>query len=176
VCQVTLNQFGRASNGQNFAKAPEVGKTIFISKAPQTLSFAAPPGISVGGTGVVAATSDQGLTPVTFTSTTPGVCTVSGSTVTGVAVGLCAITAWQLGNATYLPGAAALNFGIASAVIVCNLHMDGANPMLATKEGLILLRAMLGFTGTAVTNGTGIATPWATIRDDLNSKCGTAFQ
>ena len=38
---------------------------------------------------------------LTFTSTTTGVCTVTGSTVTIVAAGTCSITANQSGNANY---------------------------------------------------------------------------
>ncbi|HQR18044.1 MAG TPA: DUF4214 domain-containing protein [Gemmatimonadales bacterium] len=41
--------------------------------------------------------------PVTFSSQTPGVCTVSGNTVTIVAAGTCTIAADQEGNATYGP-------------------------------------------------------------------------
>lgn len=46
-----------------------------------------------------------------------------------------------------------------AALRPCNLRMDGVNPLLATKEGLILTRAMLGLKGSAVTAGTGITTP-----------------
>jgi hypothetical protein len=38
---------------------------------------------------------------VIFTNTTPGICSVAGSTVTGVAVGTCTITATQAGNSSY---------------------------------------------------------------------------
>src|SRR5207302_1267027 len=48
----------------------------------------------------VSATASSGLT-VTFSSTTPTVCTVSGATVTLRAVGLCTIAADQAGNAAY---------------------------------------------------------------------------
>lgn len=33
---------------------------------------------------------------------------------------------------------------------------------------------MLGLLGDAVTEGTGVTTPWNTIRDALNRDCGTA--
>ncbi len=48
----------------------------------------------------VSATASSGLS-VTFASTTQSVCTVSGSTVTLVAVGACTIQATQAGNSTY---------------------------------------------------------------------------
>lgn len=59
---------------------------------------------------------------------------------------------------------------------VCNLDMDGDNQLTASKEGLVLLRAMLGFTGNAVTTGTGISVgQWAAARPAINSNCGTSF-
>jgi mono/diheme cytochrome c family protein len=68
----------------------------------QSISFGPVPTVTVGGTGTVNATASSGL-PVTLTSTTQGVCTLSGNTVTGVKVGTCTIAANQAGNATYAP-------------------------------------------------------------------------
>ena len=62
----------------------------------------------------------------------------------------------------------------------CNLDIDGSGgaPNAAT-DGLMLVRAMLGFTGMAVTNGAIFGTPprntWPLIRDYLNGNCGTNF-
>ena len=53
--------------------------------------------------------------------------------------------------------------------------MNGTNSLLATVDGLILTRAMLGIVEGAVTAGTGVTTPWNTIGDVLNRDCGTAF-
>ncbi|MGA3029070.1 MAG: SBBP repeat-containing protein, partial [Bryobacteraceae bacterium] len=50
----------------------------------------------------VSATASSGL-PVSFNSQTTSVCTVSGSQVTLVAVGICTIQATQAGNAGYAP-------------------------------------------------------------------------
>jgi hypothetical protein len=52
----------------------------------------------------LAATATSGLA-VTFTTTTPTVCTVSGTAVTLVSSGTCTIVAAQAGNATYKPAA-----------------------------------------------------------------------
>src|SRR5208283_2365901 len=49
----------------------------------------------------VSATASSGLA-VSFASTTPAVCTVSGATVTLVAVGTCTIQATQAGDANYV--------------------------------------------------------------------------
>ncbi|MDP4028637.1 MAG: fibronectin type III domain-containing protein [Gallionella sp.] len=68
----------------------------------QTITFATPlPTVVVGGTGTVSATATSGLT-VTFTApTTTSVCTLSGSTITGVAAGKCTVAADQAGNGSY---------------------------------------------------------------------------
>ena len=59
----------------------------------------------------------------------------------------------------------------------CDLSTSIATGTLAaTREGLILLRAMLGLTGAAVTAGTGVTSSWATLRDQFNTYCGTNFQ
>lgn len=69
----------------------------------QTIAFT-DPGTQTMGTAVPAlvATATSGLS-VTFTSATPSVCTVSGTTVTLVSAGTCTIDANQAGNATYAP-------------------------------------------------------------------------
>ena len=75
--------------------------TIAISKAAQTITFGGLSGKTYGAADFsVSATSSSGL-PVSFTSNDADVCTVSGSTVSIVAVGTCSITANQAGNSLY---------------------------------------------------------------------------
>ena len=76
------------------------------SPPDQLITFAAAPtGAVVGGTGIsVGATATSGL-PVTYGSTTPGICVVdstSGS-LTLLAAGTCTIAADQAGNGTWAP-------------------------------------------------------------------------
>jgi len=71
--------------------------------ASQTIDFPNPGTQTVGFTLTASATS--GL-DVSFASSTPGVCTVSGSDVEKVANGTCTITASQAGNATWSAAAA----------------------------------------------------------------------
>ena len=164
-----------ATQGGNANAASAVADLSFsVGVGAPTLTFGAAPFITVGGTGTVSVTSDRNATPVSLTSTTP-TCTLASGVVTGVSSGLCTIQAAQSAASSYTAASANLSFSIGAAALICNLYMDGVNPMLASKEGLILARAMLGFTGTAVTQGTGITMPWETIRDALNAKCGTAF-
>lgn len=76
-----------------FVTSPKASQTIgAINFSPTTLA--------VNGTITASATATSNLA-VSFTSTTPGVCTASGSTVTGVAAGTCTIAADQAGNANY---------------------------------------------------------------------------
>ena len=67
----------------------------------QTITFAQPLNMVLGSTpAALSATSSSGLT-VSFTSTTTGECTVSGSTLTILTAGTCSITASQAGNGSY---------------------------------------------------------------------------
>ena len=75
---------------------------ISISQAAQAIDFPAIPGVTFGVPSfALDATTDSGL-PITYTSLTPSVCTVSGSTVTIVGVGTCAIEASQAGDGNVL--------------------------------------------------------------------------
>jgi hypothetical protein len=61
----------------------------------------------------------------------------------------------------------------------CSLDVDGNGAKEALTDGLIILRALFGLTGTAVTNGAigaGAArTTWAQLQPYLNGNCGTNF-
>ncbi|TAG78819.1 MAG: hypothetical protein EAZ21_11905 [Betaproteobacteria bacterium] len=57
----------------------------------------------------------------------------------------------------------------------CSLDMDGAGGVQATKEGLVLLRSMLGMSDVYAVLGTGITQPqWSAVKANLNANCGTA--
>ena len=76
--------------------------------AVQAITFGSAPTVAVGGTGTVSANGGASGNAVTFTSTTTGICTVSGTnggTVTGVAAGACIIAANQAGNTSYAAAA-----------------------------------------------------------------------
>lgn len=68
----------------------------------QTITFGPAPTVVVGGSGALTATASSGL-PVTFSSTTPAICSVTGSSVAGLAIGSCIVAANQAGNAKYSP-------------------------------------------------------------------------
>jgi hypothetical protein len=76
-----------------------------ISQATQTIVFTSTPPnpFILGSTYAVSATGGASGNPVTFSSLTPAICSLSGSTVTAVSVGPCRIAADQAGNNNYLP-------------------------------------------------------------------------
>ena len=67
---------------------------------PQTITFGSIPTQTVGKPLTLAATASSGLA-VTYTSSTPSVCTVAASTVTLSVPGTCTIVAAQAGNGVY---------------------------------------------------------------------------
>jgi hypothetical protein len=100
TCTITAFQDGRDS----YAAARKVQHSFQVTppaRKSQTITFAPPPSTTVGVPVALSASASSGL-PVSFTSGTPGVCTVSGSTVTTVAADTCMITASQGGSASYL--------------------------------------------------------------------------
>jgi serine protease AprX len=65
----------------------------------------------------VSATASSGL-PIAFSSATQSICTINGSTVTGIAPGTCTIAANQAGNASFL----------AAPQVTANITVTAANP------------------------------------------------
>ncbi len=61
-----------------------------------------------------------------------------------------------------------------NANIACNLDMNGDNVLSHTVEGLVLVRAMLGFGADAIVAGTGVPA-WNPVRERLNAFCGSNF-
>ena len=66
-----------------------------------------------------------------------------------------------------------------AAGLPCSLDVDGNTKVDALSDGLMLIRAMFGLTGTSVTNnavGENAARPtWGQIQPFLNTSCGTTF-
>ena len=93
-----------------FAVTDSQGRTISVNRTlkvagSQSITFGSVPVLAFGGgTGTVTATGGASGNAVTFTSTTPLICTVSGtngSTVTALTAGNCILAANQAGNANY---------------------------------------------------------------------------
>ncbi len=91
--------------------------------AQQSLSFSGVPiqPVLSGGTLSLVATSSIGLA-VSYTTATPGVCSVDGTTgvVKTLAAGTCTIVANQAGSATVTPATAQASFKVMSPSVVVN--------------------------------------------------------
>ena len=108
----TSTDFPGTSGGVQAVIGDDIYGDAFVSRlsgdlkaiSPQTITFGAQPGQTYTSGGSFAlnplATASSGL-PVSYSSTTPSVCTISGTTVTMVSVGTCTIQATQAGNASW---------------------------------------------------------------------------
>ncbi|PIQ56296.1 MAG: hypothetical protein COW02_01340, partial [Comamonadaceae bacterium CG12_big_fil_rev_8_21_14_0_65_59_15] len=74
-CTIVADQAGNA----NYTAAPQATQIIAVSAGAQSVSFGPVPAISVGGSGTVSATGGASGNAVTFTSTTPTICTTGGT-------------------------------------------------------------------------------------------------
>ena len=97
MCTIQATQGGNV----NWTPATPVNQSFQVTQAAQTITFGTLSDKALGTAPfTVAATSSSGLA-VSFSSQTVAACTVSGTTVTLVAVGTCTIQATQGGNANY---------------------------------------------------------------------------
>jgi outer membrane protein OmpA-like peptidoglycan-associated protein len=117
---------------------------------PQSINFAQPSGGNVGTAFASGATATSGLT-VTLTSSTTGVCTVSGLTITPVAVGTCTIVAAQSGGTsggtTYSAATSVTRSFTVSAALLLNIayRIDWA-----TNTGYGYMNPQYAYTGSTV--------------------------
>jgi hypothetical protein len=101
TCVIDANQAGNA----NYDTATQVQQSFDLGPGIQTITFTStPPSPAIlGGTYAVTATGGASGNPVTFSidPSANGSCSISGATVTFVAVGTCVIDANQAGNSNY---------------------------------------------------------------------------
>jgi hypothetical protein len=98
TCTITASQAG----DNRYGAAKPVSKSFPVQKIPQTISFTPPASATIDKLVTLTATASSGL-PVTYTTSTPDVCTISGTTVTASQAGTCTITASQPGDGRYAP-------------------------------------------------------------------------
>jgi hypothetical protein len=103
TCTITASQPGGPNPDRDdppYEAAPDVTQSFQVQAPPaaQTITFRQPPPVTAGMPVTLSASASSGL-PVSFSSDTPPVCTVSGSAVATLAAGTCTITASQAGTA-----------------------------------------------------------------------------
>ena len=100
----------RATNGAG-AGTPSSASNEVTPKASQSISFTNPGDQIVGTTVSLGASASSGLS-VSFSSSTPTICTVTGNQVTLVAVGTCTLSADSAGSAAYEAGSSSQSFTV----------------------------------------------------------------
>ena len=98
-----------------------------VAPAPQSITFTSSPpaNATVGGAPyLVSAVGGASGNPVTFSSATPGVCAVSGATVTFVGAGTCTVDASQAGDADYLPAPTVAQSFAVGRVVKCRTRLE----------------------------------------------------
>ena len=128
-----------------------------IVPAPQTIAFDSIASQPVGSSVLLTATASSGL-PVTFISSTPAVCTVTGTTATLFTAGSCTIVASQSGNAANNP---APTVGQSFSVVVQGFSLSITTPVLTQPQGssggdAITVARLNGFSGTLVYSVAGL--------------------
>jgi hypothetical protein len=98
TCTVVASQPGNAQ----YAPADSMSGSFPVGKIPQTIDFRPPQDVAFGRPVMLIATASSRL-PVSYSTDTPDVCTVSGSTLTPAKAGTCTVTASQPGDDKYLP-------------------------------------------------------------------------
>ncbi len=162
----TLNNGIAEMSSASYKLASSVGDSSFTARLTP-LSSALAPGfwhavigatqgcvLDVDGNGVISATAD-GLMILRAMLGLSDTAVTQGATVNGAPR-----TTWAQ---------------IAPYVHLAALNIDGSGNANAATDGVLLLRAMFGLTGSAVTSGITTRT-WADIRTYLNTQCGGSFQ
>lgn len=102
TCTVAANQPG---DSIYWLAAPTVTQSTTVIGTPQSINFPLVADQTLdSATLQVTATATSGL-PVSLASQTPGVCSVSGTAVSLIAVGTCTLIATQAGNSMYMAAA-----------------------------------------------------------------------
>ena len=163
-----INNGVASMTSANYALSSSVGDTTFTARQTST-GFVLSPGfwhsvigvtqgcvIDIDGNQTISATSD-GLMLLRAMLGLTDVAVTQGATVPGAPR-----TTWAQ---------------IAPYVHLAALNLDGTGNANAATDGVLLLRAMFGLTGTAVTNGITLAPgrTWTDIRAYLNTQCGGNF-
>ena len=142
-CVVAADQAGNS----NVAAAPRVTQTVTAGLRSQTITFNPLAARTYGDANFAPlATASSGLS-ATFASSTVGVCTVSGVSVTIVSAGTCTVTALQAGDSSFAAApSVSQSFVVAKrpitmAVAIANRQWD--NTLVATVSGAPTLSGLL---------------------------------
>jgi hypothetical protein len=153
TCTIDADQSGNT----NYLAAPQAQQSFAVGLASQAISFtsSAPSGVIAGDPAyTVTATATSGLAVVfSADSSSAGVCTVSGSSVSFIGTGTCTINADQAGNAAYAAAARVQqSFGVGqpSAPSVQSITFTSTAPSSATVGGASYTASAIASSGLVV--------------------------
>lgn len=133
ICTVEAN----ASAGSNHAAAKPVTQSFTVGTS-QTITFGAAPTLVVNGSAALSATASSGL-PVSFSSLTSPICTVSGSVANGIASGTCTIAANQAGDATFSTAPQVTqSFSVLQGTSIARLANISTRGQVQTGDGVMI--------------------------------------
>ena len=152
----------------NFKLSSSVGDTTFTARQTST-GFVLSPGFWHSVIGVTQGCVIDIDGNHTISATTDGLMLLRA---------MLGLTDTAVTQGATVPGAPRTTWAqIAPYVHLAALNLDGSGNTSAATDGVLLLRAMFGLTGTAVTNGITLAPgrTWTDIRTYLNTQCGGNF-
>jgi hypothetical protein len=152
TCTIQATQAGNAT----YAAAAPVSQSFQVTLASQTIAFGLLPNLTLNAAPfTVGATASSGL-PVSFSSQTAGVCTVSGATVTLAALGACTIQATQAGNGSYAAATPVKQTFQVTQYYLCDIDQDGSTNVVDVQR---IINEALGVTPASHDlNGDGVVT------------------
>jgi len=164
TCALTANQAGDG----NYSAAAQQTLSVVIGAGAQSINFGAQPGVVFVANGTVVlnplATASSGL-PVTYSSQTSAVCSISGTTVTMLSAGSCVVAADQAGDDNWSAAAQvtqAITIGQASQSITgfaanptAPVYSAGGSFQVAASGGASGLPVVFGSTSQAVCTVSG---------------------
>jgi hypothetical protein len=89
-----------------------------VSRDPQTLAFSPTTNVNLSSRSLALSATASSGAGVIFSTTTPTICSISGSTLNLLRTGNCAVTATQGGTAIFAPVSATANIVIAGSPVV----------------------------------------------------------
>lgn len=164
--------------------ATPVEHTVTVSKSPQTIAItsATPGSATVGRIPYTVAATASSRLPVSFSSATPSVCSVSGSTVSFLAAGTCTIDADQPGSEEYEPAAQVQqSFTVAGEPVVTSFQIPRLPSELTSGGGQIAVvttapNSNFSIANTRVNPATGAIAFTASVSDPGAFSWLLAFQ
>jgi len=89
-----------------------------VSRDPQTITFSPTTNMNLSSGSVVLSASALSGAGILFSTSTPSICSITGSTLNLLRAGNCSVTATQGGTATFAPVSATANIVIAGSPVV----------------------------------------------------------